>query len=151
MKTILAPIDFSVVSKQVVKQAATLARALDARVVLINVTEPPYMDAEFIGVMVDNLSTLTEAAAQYAVKHLTRWKKTLEDAGLRVDIVQQTGYPTTLILEQAKKLGPDYIVMGSHGHTAIYDLLIGSVAHGVLHRAHCPVVIVPPVRRKARR
>ena len=46
-------------------------------------------------------------------------------------------------MEQAKKLGADYIVMGSHGHTALYDLLVGSTTHGVLMRAACPVVITP--------
>jgi nucleotide-binding universal stress UspA family protein len=35
-------------------------------------------------------------------------------------------------------------VMGSHGHTAFYDLLVGSTTHAVLKRAKCPVVIVPP-------
>jgi len=41
-------------------------------------------------------------------------------------------------------------VMGSHGHTALYDLLLGSTTHGVLFRAPCPVVIVPPKRPRAR-
>ena len=48
-----------------------------------------------------------------------------------------------LILAQAKIEDADYIVMGSHGHTALYDLLVGSTTHGVLMRAGCPVVITP--------
>jgi nucleotide-binding universal stress UspA family protein len=39
-------------------------------------------------------------------------------------------------------------VMGSHGHTALYDLLVGSTTHGVLMRAQCPVVIVPSAKQK---
>jgi nucleotide-binding universal stress UspA family protein len=38
--------------------------------------------------------------------------------------------------------------MGSHGHTAFYDLLVGSTTHGVLMRANCPVVIVPPEKKR---
>jgi len=34
-------------------------------------------------------------------------------------------------------------VLGSHGHTAFYDLLVGSTTHGILLRAKCPVLIVP--------
>jgi len=34
-------------------------------------------------------------------------------------------------------------VVGSHGHGAFYDLLVGSTTHGLLLRASCPVLIVP--------
>jgi nucleotide-binding universal stress UspA family protein len=37
--------------------------------------------------------------------------------------------------------------MGSHGHNAFYDLLVGTTTHGVLRKATCPVVIVPPPQR----
>jgi nucleotide-binding universal stress UspA family protein len=37
----------------------------------------------------------------------------------------------------------DFIVMGSHGHGALYNLLIGGTASGVIQKAPCPVVIVP--------
>ena len=56
-----------------------------------------------------------------------------------------------LIVEQAEKSRADYIVMGSHGHTAFYDLLVGSTTHGVLMRAKCPVLIVPAAKEKKRR
>lgn len=36
--------------------------------------------------------------------------------------------------------------MGSHGHGGLHHLLMGSVAEGVLRKAHCPVMLVPPVR-----
>ena len=42
MKTILAPIDFSGVSDAVVNEAATLARALNGRVVLLTVIQPDH-------------------------------------------------------------------------------------------------------------
>ena len=41
--------------------------------------------------------------------------------------------------------------MGSHGHTALYDLLAGSTATGVIKRAPCPVVIMPPVKKKKKK
>ena len=54
------------------------------------------------------------------------------------------------VIEQANTCDPDYIVMGSHGHTAFYDLLVGSTTHGVLMRAKCPVVIVPSAKGEAK-
>jgi nucleotide-binding universal stress UspA family protein len=57
--------------------------------------------------------------------------------------VQVVGSPVQHITSEAERTEADYIVMGSHGHTALYELLVGSTTHGVLKRAHCPVVIVP--------
>ena len=70
--------------------------------------------------------------------------------------MQLTGAPAPLILEEAEACGADYIVMGSHGHTPLYDLLVGTTTHGVLKKARCPVVIVPveprkTVRKKAKK
>jgi nucleotide-binding universal stress UspA family protein len=67
---------------------------------------------------------------------------------VKTESLQFNGAPIGLIVEQAKKLEADYIVMGSHGHSAFYDLLVGSTTHGVLKRAKCPVVIVPPQKAK---
>ncbi|MBW2274656.1 MAG: universal stress protein, partial [Deltaproteobacteria bacterium] len=47
------------------------------------------------------------------------------------------------ILAEAKRLAADMIVMGSHGHGALYRALLGSVSEGVLHKATCPLTIVP--------
>ena len=47
------------------------------------------------------------------------------------------------ILHEAGEQQADLIVIGSHGHGAFYDLLVGSVTHGVIKDARCPVVVVP--------
>ena len=51
------------------------------------------------------------------------------------------------IIEEAGRLKVDMIVVGSHGHGAMYQLLVGSVSEGVLHRATCPVLVVPARKR----
>jgi nucleotide-binding universal stress UspA family protein len=47
------------------------------------------------------------------------------------------------ILEQAAKYKADYIILGSHGHGALYHLFSGSVVTGILKRAKCPIIVVP--------
>jgi nucleotide-binding universal stress UspA family protein len=47
------------------------------------------------------------------------------------------------ILQEAISLEAGWIVLGSHGHGALYNLLAGSVCQGVLSKTACPVVIVP--------
>ena len=150
MKTILAPVDFSAVTKRVVAEATALARALDGRVVLINVSQPVVLVADYTAFL-DNIAEVNDLVSKAAKRELAALKEKVETGFDRVDAIQLSGAPVPLILEQAGKLPADYIVIGSHGHTAFYDLLVGGTASGVLKRATCPVVVVPaPVRKKTK-
>lgn len=142
MKTILAAIDSSIISEAVVTEAAALARG-QGRVILLTVVQPPVITSEYAP-LIENIAEITAAGEKAAATLLARFQKQLELDALKVDTVQLTGAPVARILEQADAQRADYIVMGSHGHTAFYDLLVGSTTHGVLMRAPCPVVIVPP-------
>jgi len=147
MKTVLVPVDFSPLTKRVVAEATALARALDGRVVLLNVTQPVALVADYTAFL-DNIAEVNDMVAKAAKRELSALETKVETEFCRVESIQLTGAPVPLILEQAKKLSADYIVIGSHGHTAFYDLLVGSTASGVLKRATCPVVVVPPLTRK---
>ena len=151
MKTILVPVDFSPVTDAVVQEASALARALPARVVLLTVIQPPLVVSEY-GPLMGDIVEITAAGEKHAAKQLARLEEKLNGQFVKAETVQLTGAPIRLIVDQAKKSGADYIVMGSHGHTALYDLLVGSTTHGVLMRAACPVVIVPaPTMTKPRK
>jgi nucleotide-binding universal stress UspA family protein len=145
MKTILAPIDFSKVSEPVVKEAVALARSLDGRVVLLTVVQPPVVMTESAGML--DIAKLIDADEQNARRQLGEIAGRIKTDFINVTSLQTTGSPVTHIIEQADKCGADYIVMGSHGHTAFYDLLVGNTTHGVLMRAKCPVVIVPATKQ----
>lgn len=145
MKTILAPIDFSPASESVVAEATALARALDGRVVLLTVIQPPTVMTEYAPLLAD-IAEVTAAGEKNASRQLAVIEGNLAEEGIPSDSLQFVGAPIPHIVEQAENLKADYIVMGSHGHTALYDLLVGSTTHGVLMRAKCPVVIVPSLK-----
>ncbi|MEO6243852.1 MAG: universal stress protein [Opitutaceae bacterium] len=147
MKTILVPVDFSPVTDSIVQQVSTLAKVLPARVVLLTIIQPPLVISEY-GALMGDIVEITAAGEKHAAQQLTRLEDKLTAQHIKTDTLQFTGAPIKLIVEQAKKLNADYIVMGSHGHTALYDLLVGSTTHGVLMRAKCPVVIVPPPQKR---
>ena len=149
MKTILAPVDFSAASEAVAKEAAALACTFDGRVVLLTVVQSPPIINEYAG-MID-LAELAAASEKNAARQLEALEEKLKNQFVRAESVQATGNPVSLILEEAEKQQADYIVMGSHGHTAFYDLLVGSTSHGVLMRARCPVIIVPAAKESAPR
>ena len=142
MKTILAPIDFSGVSDEVLAQAAALARSLDGHVVLLTVIQPPKVIAEYAPLLQD-IAEITLAGEKASALKLAGLQEKLRRDFISCETVQVVGTPVAHILAEARRTGADYIVMGSHGHTALYDLLVGSTTHGVLSRATCPVVVVP--------
>ena len=151
MKNILVPVDFSPATDAVVQEAIALAKVLPARVVLLAIIQPPLVVSEY-GPLMGDLIEITSAGEKHAAKQLARLKEKMRGQSIKAEGIQFTGMPIGLIIEQAKKLEADYIVMGSHGHTALYDLLVGSTTHGVLMRAACPVVIVPSLKAaKARK
>ncbi len=142
MKTILAPVDFSAASEAVLGQAIELARALGGRVVLLTVIQPPVITNEYAALM-ENLAEVMAAGERNAARRLAELETRVRAAQVPVETLQLNGAPVRQILDQAARVAADYVVMGSHGHTALYDLLVGSTTHGVLLRAPCPVVITP--------
>jgi nucleotide-binding universal stress UspA family protein len=142
MKTILAPIDFSSASDAVVAQATALAKAVQGRLVLLSVVQPPLITSDY-GPLVDNIAEIIAAAERSATERLEKVRHQIVNEVVAVETELAGGPPVQAITEAAGRFSADFIVMGSHGHTALYDLVIGSTTHGVLKRAKCPVVIIP--------
>jgi len=148
MKTILAPIDFSSASNAVIKVALALARAHDARLVLLHIVQPPVLISEY-GAIMTNIQEIVAISERTSAKELAKRERSLKrSAGIPVEVLQATGAPVASIIAQAKQVKADYIVVGSHGHSALYDLFAGSTASGLIRRAPCPVVVVPPATPK---
>ena len=91
---------------------------------------------------------VTETAARKQVEHL---EKLVTKTGVPVSSELVNGFAAGHILELARRLRASYIVLGSHGHTAVYDLLFGSTTHAVLRKAPCPVLVVPPSLKKKKK
>ncbi len=138
MKTIIVALDFSPTTKPVMVQAAKLAHDLNARVVLVNVVETPVFVADTMTVV--NTGDIVAEMEKYAAHQLKKWQSKL--GKIPSLTLQLTGCPVSQIVAQVKKYHADYVVIGTHGHTAFYDLLIGSTTSGVVKRALCPVIVV---------
>jgi len=139
---ILAAIDFSDVTDAVVARAAQLAKALGAKVWLIHTATP---EPDFVGYEVGPEYIRDSAARHLREEHkvLGQYQDKLLAEGVEVTAMLVPGEAVEKILQEAVSLEADWIVLGSHGHGALYNLLAGSVCQGVLHKATCPVVIVP--------
>lgn len=87
-----------------------------------------------------------EAAVQAQLRDLTAG---LTQEGFNVSLIVRGDVgarPAHEVVEAARDVDADLIVVGSRGLGAIGGLLLGSVAHRLLHIAPCPVLVVPAER-----
>lgn len=143
MKTILAPVDFSTSTSDVLTEAIALASGLAARVVLLHAVQPPAIVTEYPPLMQDVAAVIAQAERN-ADAELAKLAGRLHPAAIPAETLKRCGNPVEHIIAEAARLSASYIVMGSHGHTSLYNLLVGSTTSGVMKQASCPVVIVPP-------
>jgi nucleotide-binding universal stress UspA family protein len=160
MKCILVPIDFPDVTPPVIDLARELAKALGAEIHLLHVKEltaaaPP-------GTLGYGLAGMPELAPMSGVpapgfepmpetipedegqtSKLAKWQEEIAQDGIKVSLHRPTGTVAEEILNQADALNADMIVMGRHGHGAMYNLLVGSTTKGVLKHSTRPVLLVP--------
>ena len=143
MKTFLVPIDFSAVTEDVIDTAVSFARAFAGKVALIHVVQPPVVTSEF-ALPVEVLQEAIAAGERAATAKLDGFVARFRTAGIECEAIVRHGPPVTMIREEAERVKADYVIMGSHGHGKLYDFLVGSTASGVMKRAKCGIVIVPP-------
>ena len=147
MKTILVPVDFSDTTAPVLAEAQVLAQALGGELVLLKVAEP---EPDFVGFEPGPQTVRVAVAHDYRAEHvrLDELKAQVAASGLAVTAMHVQGPIVEKILDLAAEHGAGMIVMGSHGHGALYELLVGSITQGVLKGAKCPVVVVPAAGKK---
>lgn len=148
MTAILVPVDFSAVSLPLIEVASGIAKAFHAHVTLLHVL-PRNFEAEESGSPLDEraLSNLYPKDWQTLEELANR----VRSSGNNVTAKLAEGRTVPTVLDQAEELNVDMIVMGSHGHTSLYDLLVGSVSEGVLRRSRWPVLVVPSPGAKKHR
>jgi len=142
MKKILVPVDFSDVTPRVVAHAAEMAQVGGGELLLLHVAAP---EPEFVGYEPGPDSVRKAVARELVEEHrkVHALARDLEARGIRVASRVVAGYVAERILVEADRFGADLIVMGSHGHGALHDLLVGSATENVLRKAKCPVVVIP--------
>ena len=142
MKNVIAAVDFSPVSEAVVSHAIHLARVNQGRLWIVHVAAP---DPDFVGYEVG-----PEVVRQQRATRLREEHQQLEDmardanaGGVTTTALMIQGPTSRTLLEKAAELDADLLVLGSHGHGALHNLLVGSVTESVVKDARIPVLIVP--------
>lgn len=146
MKTILLPTDFSQTAQHAADFALSLTLLLDAKLVIINVIQP-IADAYNIPMSSSHFYQYAEETAETAMdrfkeKMIARHKMSLEPSPV-IETKVVYGNISSTILDVAKDLKTDFIVMGMVGDRTIIDNIFGSNALKISKRAECPVWVIP--------
>lgn len=143
---ILVCVDLSEDTEIVVEKAENVALAMPSKVWFLHVADP---DPDFVGYKIGPQSVRDALAEEFHQEHrqLQSLADTSREKGLDTTALLVQGPTVETILRDAAKLDADMIVMGSHGRGLMYQLIVGSVSEGVLHKAQCPVLVVPTHKR----
>jgi nucleotide-binding universal stress UspA family protein len=144
MKTIVAAVDFSDATAEVLGHAVALSKAFGAEVHLIHAVEPePIYEA--YGMTPADLPALhvyheeikrraNSRLSEIAAKFFPEAPPTL---------LLAEGSAVYSILEYLEKSKADLVVVGTHGHGAVASLLLGSVADALVRKSTTPVLVIP--------
>jgi len=139
IRTILVPIDFHQGSTASLAHAVELASKLGAELTVLHVWQMPVYGFPVVGtsIPVAELGRTVEASAKQALDEMVAAH---EGQGVTIRPVLRVGTPWEQILEVAKEIGADLIVMATHGRKGVPRALLGSVAEKVIRMSSVPVL-----------
>ncbi len=141
MKKILVPLDFSKCSAKALDYAVSLAKRINARIILLHADQTSFIPAEtpyeFIAGQIrkeeqNSVNKLKRLAAKVNLK-----------SKVKCSYFCSQGSPVDSILESAVNEKPDWIVMGTKGASGINEMLLGSNTAKVIAKTAYPVIVVP--------
>lgn len=139
---LLVPLDLSSATERVLATAIKLSRAMHANVFLLHVAAP---EPDFVGYGAGSPAVRDQVAHEHREEHrqLQAHAQALRNLGVDCTALLIQGATADAILREAERLEADLVVMATHGHGAMFDLLVGSISHSVLRHSRVPVVMVP--------
>lgn len=142
MINIVLPVDFGDKTEQLVEGAIKFAKQLGAKINLIHVAP---MEIGFaIGDMgYQYFPEIEENEIREELVLLNKINQRILSEDVDCEHLLKQGVAKDIILEYANTKNADYIVMGSHGRSGIYDVFVGSLTKGITKDSKIPVLVLP--------
>ena len=138
-KKILVPLDRSTIAEQALTTARALAKRGNAKLVLLNVSQPEVVLIEPMGsypIPAMSRDNLEKASRDY----LKAIAGAPEQIGIETSVVVEWGDPASAIIDVALREEVDLIVMSTHGRSGLQRWVLGSITERVLR--HAPVAVL---------
>lgn len=142
MINIILPVDFSDATEKLVDGALKFARETNGKICLIHVAPTD------IGFAIGDMGfQYFPEIEQNEIKHELTQLNVLEQRiiaqGVDCEHMLKQGVAGDVILEYAHAKDASYIVMGSHGRSNMYDVIVGSLTKELTRRSEIPVLVIP--------
>ncbi|MCE5307630.1 MAG: divalent metal cation transporter, partial [Acidobacteriales bacterium] len=132
---ILVPLDHTPVDRTAVAHAAGMALVHRARLRLLHIEEG--VSSQVYGALADDKEVET------GEEYLDGILEALRAQGIEAEAVVRSGRKTAEeIVSVAREWKPDLLVMGSHGHKGLSDMVFGTTINAVRHQLSVPLLIV---------
>lgn len=139
-RRIVCPTDFSAPAHKAARYATDLAKSCGAELILLHVVGEIAYPMRSLGT-VTAFPNLQEELRKRAADELEEARKSLGE-GVSIRTEMRDGEIHEQVLDSAKENKADLIVIGTHGHTGIKHMLLGSTAEKVVRLSECPVLTV---------
>ena len=113
----------------------------DADIRALHVVDSSYLETPY-GELLVGREELRRRATERAGELLEDAETAAEEAGVRIETDVLIGHPVREVLDYVDEQGLDQIVIGGRGMSNVPQLLLGSVAFGVVLHADVPVTVV---------
>jgi len=139
---LLVAVDLSEATAKVLEAAGTLAQRQGSAICILHVAEP---EPDFVGYATASAAIRSTVAKEFRREHraVQELADRLREQGVDATALLIRGPTVESILREAERMKAQMIVVGTHGHGAVYTMLVGSVSAGVIRKASVPVVVVP--------
>ncbi len=143
IERILATVDFSDLTDEVLKAALDCSVHLKAKVTALHVVHQTPFDGNFFGPMnLEIVEEIEKKALQELEKRVMGLQSVEASRSIEKNCSVQVGIPYVDILRIAKQQKIQLLITGSHGRSGFKRLLLGSVAESLVRKSECPVWVV---------
>ncbi|MDH6250787.1 nucleotide-binding universal stress UspA family protein [Chryseobacterium sp. H1D6B] len=142
MINIVLPVDFGDKTDQLVDGAIKFAKEINGKINLIHVAPSD------IGFAIGDMGfqyfpEVEENEIRQELIQLNKIEQKISAHNIDCEHLLKQGIAKDIILEYANDKKADYIVMGSHGRSGIYDVFVGSLTKGLTKNSTIPVLVLP--------
>jgi nucleotide-binding universal stress UspA family protein len=142
MVNIILPVDFGDSTDALIKSAVKFAKELNGKLCMIHVAPSD------IGFAIGDMGfqyfpEVEQNEIKEELLQLNNLQQRILAEGVTCEHLLKQGIAGDIILEYAQEKNAEYLVMGSHGRSGIYDVFVGSLTKELTRRSTIPVLVIP--------
>lgn len=142
MTNIVLPVDFSDTTEKLIQGAVEFAKKCGGKLFLIHVAPTD------IGFAIGDMGfqyfpEVEENETKYELVELNKIEQKIKAQDVECEHLMLQGIAGDVILKYANDKNANYIVMGSHGRSNMYDVFVGSLTKELTRRSEIPILVIP--------